>query len=332
MKFFYISLLLCTIAFADAKQDKFVDNILHSSGVKIDFKALQDSKIVSIAREDQEQTDSSIALSMALYLKAPYKDVLTQLERSSNRVSNYKHAFSHEIKKDQNLENSFKDAYLLPDESDEIKRLKDYNGGGEFNLSKDEIKLLKKLKKQNKDIAKLFFKQVLIQRTKAYMKNGIHGISAYAHNNQGDTIKDGFKRSSIGMKVFKKEFPHMYDYYINYPKAQPTKQMSEHFFVIKDKVDQRVAFILKHQIIEKKDNITLIAEREFYISNSLDGIQTQILCTPYKDGTFIALSAQSYTNRVAGFSRKIAVKFGRNAMKEQIIPLFQNLQKKFTNR
>jgi len=331
MKFFYISLLLCTIAFADAKQDKFVDNILHSSGVKIDLKALQDSKIVSIAREDQEQTDSSIALSMALYLKAPYKDVLTQLEQSSNRVSNYKHAFSHEIKKGPNIENSFKDAYLLPDENDEIKRLKNYNGGGELNLSKNEIELLKKLKKQNKDIAKLFFKQILIQRTKAYMQNGIHGISPYAHCNHGDTLKDGFEKSSVGMRVFKKDFSDMYNYYINYPKIQPIKKLNEHFFVIEDKIDNRVAFILKHQIIEQKQNTTLIAEREFYISNSLDGIQTQILCTPYKDGTFIALSAQSYTDRVAGFSRRIAVKFGRKAMEAQILPLFESLQKKFNH-
>ncbi|NPA66663.1 MAG: hypothetical protein GXO11_07240 [Epsilonproteobacteria bacterium] len=329
MKIFSILLLTCTFAFADAKQDNYVDNILDASGIKIDHNALNASKIISIAREDQEKTDSSIALSMALYLKAPYKDVLEELKRSSNRVSNYKHAFSHEIKKDKNIKKYFKDAYLLPDEDDEIKRLKTYNGGGEFNLSKDEIKLLNKLRKEHKDIAKLFFKQILFQRTKAYMQDGIHGITAYEHCDHGDTLKDGFKGSSIGMKVFRKKFPNMYNYFMNYPKVQSLKQFDEHFYVIKDKIDKRVTFLLKHQIIEQKPNITLIAEREFYISNSLDGIQTEILCTPYKEGTFIALSAQSYTDRVAGFSRKIAVKFGRNAMKEQILPLFQNLQKKF---
>jgi len=73
----------------------------------------------------------------------------------------------------------------------------------------------------------------------------------------------------------------------------------------------------------------VIAERQFYISNGLDAIQTQILCMPYKDGTLITLSSQSFTPRVSGFSRSIEVKVGHHMMEKQIMPFFKSLQRKF---
>jgi len=329
MKLFFSMILLFGSLFANSQQDDFVNNILKSSGVKLDFNALNDGKILSIAREDQEQTDSSIALSMVLYVKAPYKEVLADLKKSSSRLSDYKHAFSQEIKDTKNIEQYFRKAVLLKDEEDEVEKLMDYDGGNTFNLSKQEITLLNKFKNDKETLASDFFKTVLINRTQMYLKNGINGISAYEHSDSGDTLEDGFKKSTLGMKVFKQDFADMYNYYIHYPKSKPTKEMSEKFFVLKDKVDGRVAFILKHQIIEQKNNITLIAERQFYISNSLNGIQTQILCAPYKNGTLVALSTQSYTDKVTGFSRGIAVKVGRSIMKRQILPMFEMLENKF---
>jgi len=316
MQWFLLVLVSVSLLYGDAKQDDFVNKILKSSEVKIDFKALQSGKIVSIARKDQEQTNSSIALSIALYVKAPYKDVLLSLKKSEGRLSGYKNAFLVEIKEKKDIEKYFTKAYFTKDENDEVQKLLDYDKGDNFNLGKDEIAKLKTFKKDKQKLASDFFKWVLIKRTKEYMKHGVNGINAYEHCKHGDTLKDGFKKSSLGMKVFKKDFKHLYNYYVNYPNAKPTKQMSEKYFLIKDKVDDRVAFMLKHQIIEQKKNITLIAEREFYISNTLDGIQMQIICTPYKDGTLIALSSQSYTDKVSGFSRAFAIKIGREMMKK----------------
>jgi len=73
----------------------------------------------------------------------------------------------------------------------------------------------------------------------------------------------------------------------------------------------------------------VVAERQFYISHDLDAIQTQILCIPYKDGTLIALSSQSYTPKVSGFARGIAVKIGRKMMRKQIIPMLEIIQQKY---
>jgi hypothetical protein len=73
----------------------------------------------------------------------------------------------------------------------------------------------------------------------------------------------------------------------------------------------------------------LIAERQFYISNTLDAIQTQILCTPYKNGTLVTLSSQSYTDKVAGFGRSVAIKIGRHMMEKQIRPMFDDLENRF---
>jgi hypothetical protein len=266
---------------------------------------------------------------MLLYVKAPYDEVLKEIQRTGNTLTSYKNAFCVEIKDMKNIELYLKKIEFNKDENSEVEKLANYEGGNSFNLSKNEIKLLKDFKKDTNKIATTFFKHVLLDRIKSYMKYGINGIETYEHCEEGDTLEDGFEKSNLSMKVFKRDFSHLYNYYINYPKVSPTKQMKEKYFVIKDKVDERVAFILKHQIIEQKNSLTIIAQRQFYISNSLDGIQTQILCSPYRDGTLVVLSSQSYTDKVAGFARGFAVEIGRKMMKKQIIPMFENLKRKY---
>jgi len=332
-KYILVLLLLFNIDFLNANEhDLKVRHILDSSGVAIDYKLLNSGKTMVVAREDQENTDSSIALSMALYLKAPYKNVLSAIQKGDGRLSGYKNAKRIYIKDIKNAKTYFDDIDLAKDEMDEVKKLFNYDEDTTFNLSKQEIKKLKSLRKKSshnkREIASLFFKDILHERFEAYLKKGIDGISAYEHCASDDTVKDGFKKSSLGMNVFKKDFSDMYKVYMHYPKDKST-DIKERFFIIKDKIDDRIAFILKHQMIKEKENLVFIAERQFYISNSLDAIQIQILCTPYKDGTLVALSSQSYTDKVAGFSRRIAVKVGRSMMEKQIRPIFDTLEKEF---
>lgn len=309
-----------------------VHDILESSGLKINYEAINSGKTVVISREDQERTDTAIALSMILYVKAPYEDVLGVLNDSANQLSGYKNSVYIDIKDIDNAKTYFTKIGFRADEMDEVDELFDYDGGDKFNLSKDEIQKLQKVIRTSKNHlvdASSFFQEVLYERFQSYLKNGVKGISDYEHSDSDATVKKGIEKSTLGMIVFKNNFPNLYAYYMNYPNVKENKYIKEKFAVVKDKLDGRVVFILKHQLLEQKDNFTLIAQREFYISNSLDAIQTQIVCLPYKDGTFVALSSQSYTNKVSGFARGMAVKIGRKVMASQIRPMFDMLEKKF---
>lgn len=334
MKFgWFICFMVLFSTFVGASESSYdIEKLLREIRQDIDSVKLTSGDIVIVGREEQEKTDTSIALSFALYLKAPYKDVLAELKSSKNSISGYKHAMVVNIKKDdKNLKPYFKNLKFFPDEKDEVKKLLSYDGGDTFNLSKKEIELLKKMKKDEKDEFKLaseFFKKVLENRFKMYLSGGIETIASYEHSDKDSTISEGFKKSAVGLRGFKKWFPKMYSDYINYPKTTSNDYV-ETFEWIKDKIDGRVTLILEHQMIKEKDKILLIAGRNFYMSNSLDGIATQILCMPYKDGSLVALSSQSFTPKVSGFGRSIAVEVGHKMMSKEILPLFEKLKKRF---
>lgn len=326
----FLTMFLSSV-YGSPKQDKAVHMMLDSSGLNVDYKVIDSGKTLVTAREDQEKTDSSIALSMVLYVKAPFKEVLKVIKQGEGRLSGYKNAKRIYIKDINNPKPYFKEISCVRDEKEEVEKLFDYDGGTNFNFSKQEIKQLNRLKKLRMErvrLASQFYQDILLKRFEEYLKKGVDGISAYTHCDKDATVEDGIKKSSFGMKVFRNDFPDMYKYYMNYPKSKP-EDIKERFFIIKDKIDDRVAFILKHQMLKIRHNLLLIAERQFYISNSLDAIQTQILCTPYKNGTLVALSSQSYTDKVTGFGRGIAVKIGRHMMEKQIRPMFDDLENRF---
>ena len=303
------------------------------SGLELNYQDIEAGKIITLYREDQEIIDTSIALSMGLYLKASYTDVLKILKTEENQLSDYEDAMAVEIEDIKNIKPYFEKAIFTKREKEEVEKLYAYTGGDAFNLSKKEIEkwhLISENKQNHNDLASQFFQEVLIERTQAYINGGLDKISSYEHSNKDSTVAKGFKSSSLTMKVMKKWFPELYEDYLNYPKVLSQKY-EESFYLVKDKIEGRPAFTLKHQMVEEKNSMLIIAQRQFYISNGLDAIGTQIICMPYKNGTFVAMSTQTFTNKVAGFGRFIAVKVGRNQMAKQIRPIFESLQEKFNN-
>ncbi len=325
-------IMLASVASVSASENlPKVKTILKTSGLNIDYRLLNRGEIISTSREDLEITDTSIALTIVLYVKAPYKDVIKTFRAGENQLSDYKDAILVKIDDTKNIQPFFNDIKFTSREMKEVDELYDYDGGKTFNLSKDEIKKLEYVmsgSKNHQDKASLFFRNILENRLQRYLDGGINNISSYENSSRASTVKKSIKSSNLNMNVFKKYFPKMYGDYLNYPKVS-SKGYVQNFYLIKDKIEDRPAFILKHQLVEEKDNLLVIAERQFYISNGLDAIQTQILCMPYKEGTFVALSSQSFTPKVSGFSRPIAVKVGRHMMEKQIMPVFKSLQRKF---
>ncbi len=305
--------------------------LLEQSGQNIDYNALDKNKIITLARKDQETTDTSIALSMGLYVKAPYATVLKDIKSSANMLSNYTGAFQIYLKDTSNLESYFKKVVFTENEFKEVDKLFKYDGGKTFNLSNKEILRLKTLSKGKKGdikIASSFYQEILKQRMQEYLTKGVNGISSYSHLDSKTSISNGMKTSSVFLKSFKKFIPDLYKDYVNYPNVT-SKETQQKFYLIKDLLEGRPVFILKHQMSKENNNMFMVAERQFFISHDLDAIQTEIVCMPYKEGTLIALSSQSFTPKVSGLGRSIAVKVGRNMMEKQIRPMLEKILKKY---
>ncbi len=308
-----------------------VHDMLEASGLKIDYKEIDSGNIVIFPRKDQESTDRSIALSMGVYLNASYDDVIQALVDGNNALSDYPGAMFVRIKDTKNIKPHFKEVGFSKRENAEVNRLYSFKDGDNYNLSSDEIKRWRSIVKKGQKssaVAGSFFQDVLEQRTAAYLKGGLNKIKNYDQDGDDVKVAKGMKSSSVGLSSFKKWFPEFYKDYLNYPKILSNKYI-ENFYWYKDVMDDRPVFMLKHQMIKVKKNMAMVAERQYYISHGLDAIQMQMIVLPYKKGTFIGLSSQSFTQKVSGFGRGIAVKVGRNMMTKQIKPMLEKLHKKF---
>lgn len=215
--------------FAQNKTIKAID-ILKSSGSKINYKALDSGEIINIARTDQELTDTSIALSMVLYVKAPYSKVLKDIKASSNVLSSYKHALLIPIKDTSSLTPYLAKVEFVTDEKKEVADIFDFDGADNFNLSKDEIKkwqALTKGKKADIKIASQFHQRVLKNRLQEYLKGGIEGISSYNHLDSDTTVVKGMEKSSTFLNSFKSVIPDLYSDYMNFSKvtSKDTKEV-----------------------------------------------------------------------------------------------------------
>ena len=305
--------------------------ILKSANVSIDYKALDAGEIIYTSRKELETTDTSIAVGIGLYVKGSYTDVLADFKAQNNQLSSYFEAIVVEIKEFKNIEPYFKRVKFTKSENDEVQRLLIYDDGKEFNFSDAEVSTLKRTTKEkglSAQQASVFFKNLLKSRTETYLKEGVLGIESYNHADEDTSVKNDLQTSSLHFNVLKNHFPILYKDYLHYPNIT-SNIYEQKFYWLKDKIEGRLTFTLKHQMIEEKNHFFLILERQFYISNGLDTLQTQILCIPYKEGTFIALSSQSFTPKVSGFGRRISVRVGRHIMSENIRPMFENLQKKY---
>lgn len=330
IKLLLVLLLINTSIFAKEVTFKALD-ILQKSTQNLDLKKLNSGEIITLAREDQEVTDTSIALSMALYVKAPYKKVLKDIKKSGNVLSSYSNAKLIKVEDTKNLKPYIQKIEFAKNEKDEVEKLFDFDGGDKFNLSKREIQRWKELTKDKKvdiKIASTFYQDVLKNRLEQYITKGIKGIESYNHLDADTTTVKGMEKSSQFLNSFKELLPDLYKDYMNYPTVE-AKDTKQNFYIIKDKLESRPTFILKHQMTQEKNNMFVVAERQFYISHDLDAIQTQIICLPYKEGTIIALSSQSFTPKVSGFARNMAVEIGRKMMGKEILPMLEKIQKKY---
>jgi len=327
--FFILILGLYTLSTAEESLD--LKAVLKSAKVGIDYDALEAGEIIYTSREDLETTDTSIAVVMGLYVKGPYQDVLTDFKAQNNQLSSYSEGVVVEIKDLKNMQQYFDKVGFKENENNEVQKLSNYDGGEEFNFSDAEVRTLESIidtKKLTTQKASGFFKDLLKMRTEKYLNEGVSGISPYKHADEDTSVQNDIKTSSLHFSVMKNHFPKLYRDYLHYPNIT-SDIYEQRFYWSKDMIEDRVTFTLKHQMIEEKDHFFIILERQFYISNGLDTLQTQILCMPYKEGTFIALSSQSFTPKVAGFGRGISVRVGRHIMSENIRPIFEKLQKKY---
>jgi hypothetical protein len=216
---------------------------------------------------------------------------------------------------------------------EEAQALLDAGPGDEFNLSAYEIDKLKTFKQTLKrtpqraieDAAGEHFREILLQRYKAYRRGGTNAITPYARK-EGTESKPSLelRQAANASAILSRYFPALGKAWLDYPKALPPGA-SEVFPWVEKTVEGRPAAILRHRINMDWNGGILVLTREFYAPHSYNSSQWITGCLPYHDGTVVFQQVRSYTDQVAGVASDVKHVVGRELLKDKMLKSFERL-------
>lgn len=146
--------------------------------------------------------------------------------------------------------------------------------GSDLNLSKDEIETFKKLgKKATHEEIENCLRQVLLDRFRAYKKNGLAGIKPYVRSKKEFSAGEELKNQILHGPILKKRAPMFHKYALDYPNNKPDG-VEESFFWVNSIIDDKPTIALIHRVGMPHGNEGYVyMERHFYISRSHNCLQ-----------------------------------------------------------
>jgi len=295
-------------------------------------KQLQAGEIVVLARPEQETSDSGLAVSLAVIVPAGLDKSLATLHSLSVKDDPKQRRTTREISgsvRGDGASPAFAAIAFTADEKGEVDKLLRAEPGDDFNFSEEELAWIRQAAAAGGNPAQAaagVMRRVLEGRYLAYHKAGIEGLPPYARRG-GARFSPAAELAATteAMPLLRKELPDFYQAYRDYPKAG-AHSLQQRFFWEKKTVEGRPMFSLRHEMVQIKPDGATIANREFYISNSLNTLQVAIALLPQGRQTLVVLANQTSTDKVAGAGRFVAVRIGRNMVESNIKPLFEQLQ------
>jgi len=217
-------------------------------------------------------------------------------------------------------------------ETAEVAKLLKVEAGDTFNLSKDEINRFKALSdrfkakgarnKAVREAVNAEYRAILMERYKKYRRGGLGAVSEY---NRGDKQIDPGKaltKQAKRGKLLREKMPEFYRTVLNYPRYQ-ADDVQNQFFVIKQRVNKRPAFILAHRLYQYKlKKYVLAVFREFYVGHSYNSLHVVVGLLPVKEGTVVFYLNRTSTDQVAGFGSGMKRKIGKQMLRDEVVGLF----------
>jgi hypothetical protein len=288
-----------------------------------DAKAKQDflaGKIVS--KGFKEDTDKELAVTVAMVVPIPLTNVFTNL-----RAGKLFEADRDVIEfKEVTGEEDFDGVRFGPNESAEIRDLSRVEPGSKFNLSEAEVERFRALRKRfvsknaEKDPACVDamtaeYRGMLRDRCKEYREKGLGGIEPYTRGSDKAQPGEELRIATRAARLLEDRFPAFHRVFLNYPRDN-TKEFEHRFYWIKQKVEERPAFILAHRIFYARPDGCLITERQFYVGHSYNSLQIVVGCLPSGDKTMIFYTNRTSCDQVAGIGGGLRHNIGRNMMRD----------------
>ncbi|MGI9307758.1 MAG: hypothetical protein ACR2P6_00770 [Gammaproteobacteria bacterium] len=325
-----LGLLFTTTASADITLQK-----IQQANPGFDWKTLEKGQIVTQSRGEAEVNDAELVVLVGAKIPAGTEAVMSQLERAEPHVEKIVLNASSDTAVRTSL-----DTYTIPrGQSVDIEWFYKPVADGTFNANTNEFKALQQVAQSSKreglsreqtlaamDAA---VRDILAARVNEYRKGGLAAVSPYDVDGEeihpGDYLADSLQP----LKLLQREESAFYKAFLNYPADQHGYENRFYATTEKSKDFDGSLTSLKHWMVDQRDGTVLIAERKFYISRSLDAMNTLIVLLEEGDDCYVFLLSLSFTQKVTGMGSFIAHKVGRSKVKSNILPMFEGLRAAF---
>lgn len=205
----------------------------------------------------------------------------------------------------------------------EIKWLAEVEAGEDANFSKEEIERLQasaaSAKGPARDAALLkTFHEILAGRVAAYQRGGLEAVAPYDRGKADPGDPAGHLANALGeLKITKRVAPAVYEAIASFP-APPAEGVTSTLYWVVHDANDRVIVALGHRAYGEHDGRFVVVDRRFYVSHTLNSMQTAAVAVPVESGTVVFYANRTATDLVTGFASGIAKKIGRALMRSEI--------------
>jgi hypothetical protein len=212
---------------------------------------------------------------------------------------------------------------LVPNGADETARYLAAEPGDDLNLSSDEIAAFRALgASAGDDAVAAQIRILLAARLDSYQRDGLAGIAPYARAGGAERSPAEEIRAATAASRLAAYDPAFRDVILGYPGVRPAA-LTEHFVWLDQARDDRPSFGLRHRMTLPSGDGALVCDREIYVSQGYNAVQTLAAFVPVTGGTLVVYDTRTSTDRAAGFGAAARHAIGRRLMAGELATTFE---------
>lgn len=212
---------------------------------------------------------------------------------------------------------------LEPDGAAEAARYLAAEPGATLNLAPVEIAAFRALGADaGTPAVEAQLRVTLAARLAAYRRDGLAGIAPYARA-AGETRSPADElRLAIAASRLAAYDPAFHDLLVGWPGVRPAA-LTERYTWRAQARDERPHFALRHRMTLPAAGGALVCDRELYVSQGYNAVQTLAAFLPVAGGTLVVYDLRTSTDRAAGFGASARHAIGRRLMASEVAPIFE---------
>jgi hypothetical protein len=220
------------------------------------------------------------------------------------------------------------------EETEDVTKLLEFEGGDSFNLSEQEIARFRALRGKHRsgadaatrEAVAAAYREILLERYRAYREKGLAGIAPYQRGT-GKQVSAGqkLKLAASASKFFEKNEPELYAAFAGFPETG-LEEVEHRFYWIKQRVQDRPTLILSHRMLFAKPTHVVVTERQYYIGHSYNSVQIVNGALPVERGLVLFYTSRTSIDQLAGFTGRVARPIAGDRLIERVTKRFETLR------